>query len=220
MTARDRPYRHLHLHPHHHRAPARFPNPDCHLPRLLLQNLHLQPSWRPQMCQSLSRRVQNRPTPIAASTPENETYSLPPPPPWPPSPSEYPPGRNFKIIYDPITDKDRDGRMRALVERICVVDKYAAYPEPRINGKGKCKETIARYDGEVIEGEVAPVPKDLRKGSGFKRRPGREAFHEVKYEVRHSRIVGMGRILTWSHAYNKSMINIRRVHHRLRPYSS
>lgn len=112
--------------------------------------------------------------------------------------------------------------MRALVEKIRAVDKDGPTSlEPRINGKGKGKETITRYDGEVTEGEVAPVPKDPRKGSGFKRRPGREAFHEVKYEVRHSCIVvAMGRVLTWNHAYNKSMINTRRVHHRLRPYSS
>ena len=91
--------------------------------------------------------------------------------------------------------------------------------EPRINGKGKGKETITRYDGEVIEGEVAPVPKDPRKGSGLKRRPGREAFHEAKYEVRHSWTCVVWRVLTWDHAY-KSMINIRRVRHRLWPCSS
>ncbi|KAI9458532.1 hypothetical protein HD554DRAFT_2224707 [Boletus coccyginus] len=73
--------------------------------------------------------------------------------------------------------------MRALLEKIRAVDKDGlASLEPRINGKGKGKETITRYDGEAIEGEPAPVPKDPRKGSGFKRRPGREAFHEVKYE--------------------------------------
>lgn len=84
-----------------------------------------------------------------------------------------------------MTDKDRDGRLRALLEKIRLADKdRPPSSEPRINGKGKGKETITRYDGEVIEGEVAPVPKDPRKGSGFKRRPGRDAFHEAKYEVR------------------------------------
>ena len=82
-------------------------------------------------------------------------------------------------------DKDRDGRMRALLEKIRPLEKDGPAPlEPRINGKGKGKETITRY-GEAIEGEVAPVPMDPRKGSGFKKRPAREAFHEVKYEVRH-----------------------------------
>jgi hypothetical protein len=76
--------------------------------------------------------------------------------------------------------------MRALLEKIRAVDKEGpASSEARINGKGKGKETITRYDGEVIEGEAAPVPKDPRKGSGLKRRPGRDAFHEAKYEVRH-----------------------------------
>lgn len=77
--------------------------------------------------------------------------------------------------------------MRALLEKIRLVHKDgSASSEPRINGKGKGKETITRYDGVVIEGEIAPVPKDPRKGSGFNRRPGREALYEVKYEVRHS----------------------------------
>ena len=76
--------------------------------------------------------------------------------------------------------------MRALLEKIRSVDKDRPPSlEPRINGKGKGKETVTRYGGEVIEGEVVPVPRDPRKGSGFKRRPGRDAFYEVKYEVRH-----------------------------------
>ena len=94
--------------------------------------------------------------------------------------------------------------MRALLEKIRAVDKDGpASLEPRINGKGKGKEMITRYDGEVIEGEAAPVPKDPRKGSGFKRRPGREAFHEVKYEVRHSWSCVVWCVLTWDHAHEK-----------------
>ncbi|KAI6132920.1 hypothetical protein EV401DRAFT_1848992 [Pisolithus croceorrhizus] len=70
--------------------------------------------------------------------------------------------------------------MRALLEKIRISHKDGS--EPRITGKGKGKEIITRFDGEVIEGEPEPVPKDPRRVSGFRRRPGREAFHEVKYE--------------------------------------
>ncbi|KAI6041519.1 hypothetical protein EDC04DRAFT_2565521 [Pisolithus marmoratus] len=70
--------------------------------------------------------------------------------------------------------------MRALLEKIRVSQKDGS--ESRVTGKGKGKEIITRFDGEVIEGEPEPVPKDPRKVPGFRRRPGREAFHEVKYE--------------------------------------
>ncbi|KAH7882975.1 hypothetical protein F5I97DRAFT_1815193 [Phlebopus sp. FC_14] len=70
--------------------------------------------------------------------------------------------------------------MRSLLEKIRAAQKDGS--ELRITGKGKGKETITRYDGEVIEGELEPIPKDPRKVPGFKRRYGREAFHEIKYE--------------------------------------
>lgn len=70
--------------------------------------------------------------------------------------------------------------MRVLLEKIRTSHKDGS--EPRVTGKGKGKEMITRFDGEVIEGEPEPVPKDPRKSPSFRRRPGREAFHEVKYE--------------------------------------
>ncbi|KIK99556.1 hypothetical protein PAXRUDRAFT_497522 [Paxillus rubicundulus Ve08.2h10] len=133
-------------------------------------------------------RTSHTPQPTASSSkrlppPSPKTYSLPPLPPWPPSPSEYPQGYNFKVIYDPITDKDRDGRMRSLLEKIRLAEKdRSGSSEPRITGKGKGKETITRYDGDVIDGEAEPAPKDPRRLTGFKRRPGREGFYEAKYE--------------------------------------
>lgn len=54
--------------------------------------------------------------------------------------------------------------------------------EPRIKGKGKGKETLTRYNGEVIEGEPEPTTTDPRKAPGFKKRPHRDAFHEIRYE--------------------------------------
>ncbi|KAF9224815.1 hypothetical protein BS17DRAFT_701726 [Gyrodon lividus] len=74
--------------------------------------------------------------------------------------------------------------MRSLLEKIRLAekDRSGSSSESRITGKGKGKETLTRYDGEVIEGEAEPVPKDPRRAPGLKKRPGREAFHEVKYE--------------------------------------
>ena len=55
-------------------------------------------------------------------------------------------------------------------------------------GKGKGKEMLTRYNGEVIEGEPESVPSDPRKAK-VKRlpplRPPRTELVEVKYEVRH-----------------------------------
>ncbi|KAG6331507.1 hypothetical protein ID866_7581 [Astraeus odoratus] len=136
-------------------------------------------SPRPSRTQQVQPVASTSKPPASASAPPR-VYSLPPLPSWPPPRSEYPVGRNFKIIYDPVVDKDRDGRMRVLLEKIRASYKEGA--EPRITGKGKGKEVITRFDGEVIEGECEPEPKDPRKAPGFRRRPGREAFHEVKYE--------------------------------------
>ncbi|KAG1888342.1 hypothetical protein F4604DRAFT_2032796 [Suillus subluteus] len=125
--------------------------------------------------------------PVASSSsssskpPPPEFYSLPPPPPWPPSRSEYPAGSNFRIIYDPAIDKDRDGRFRALIEKIRAI-QVDGTDEPRIKGKGKGKETLTRYNGEVIEGEPEPTTTDPRKAPGFKKRPHRDTFHEIRYE--------------------------------------
>lgn len=91
-------------------------------------------------------------------------------------------GKNFKVIYDPAIDKDRDGRFRVLTEKIRAT-QVGGSDEPRIKGKGKGKETVTRYDGEVIEGEPEPTPADPRKAPGYKRRPHREVFHEARYEV-------------------------------------
>ena len=90
----------------------------------------------------------------------------------------------MKVLYDPVTDKDRDGRYRALIETIRAIPGQ----EDRIKGKGKGKEILMRYDGQVVGGEPEPVVRDPRRVSGFKKpmslRPGRGEYHEVKYEVR------------------------------------
>ncbi|KAG1765641.1 hypothetical protein EDD22DRAFT_978683 [Suillus occidentalis] len=121
--------------------------------------------------------------PVASSSkpPPPKFYSLPPPPPWPPCRSEYPAGKDFRVIYDPAIDKDRDGRFRALIEKIRAT-QVDGTDEPRIKGKGKGKETLSRYNGEVIEGEPELTITDPRKAPGFKKRPHRDAFHEIRYE--------------------------------------
>ncbi|KIK41867.1 hypothetical protein CY34DRAFT_805567 [Suillus luteus UH-Slu-Lm8-n1] len=121
--------------------------------------------------------------PVASSSkpPPPKFYSLPPPPPWPPCRSEYPVGKDFRVIYDPAIDKDRDGRFRALIEKIRAT-QVDGTDEPRIKGKGKGKETLSRYNGEVIEGEPELTITDPRKAPGFKKRPHRDAFHEIRYE--------------------------------------
>jgi hypothetical protein len=60
--------------------------------------------------------------------------------------------------------------------------------DPRIKGKGKGKEILYRYEGEVVDGEPDIFIRDPRKAYGFKapksQRPARNDFHELKYEVR------------------------------------
>jgi hypothetical protein len=60
--------------------------------------------------------------------------------------------------------------------------------EDRIKGKGKGKEILMRYDGQVVQGEPEPQVRDPRRVSGFKKpvslRPGRVDLYEVKYEVK------------------------------------
>ncbi|KAK7683867.1 hypothetical protein QCA50_013245 [Cerrena zonata] len=124
----------------------------------------------------------SRPPPSPPRPPEPpKLYSLPPLPPWPPEPEAYPPGKNFKVLFDPLVDKDRDGKWKALIE---LVRASPVAPE-RLKGKGKGKEMFSRYNGEVIEGESEPIPSDPRKAK-VKRlppfRPARTELVEVKYE--------------------------------------
>ena len=112
-------------------------------------------------------------------------YSLPSPPPWPTGRSEFSQGdRTYKILFDASIEKDRDGRFRQLIEKIQQLDPNA---EHRIKGKGKGKEVLYRYEGEVAEGELMPPVRDPRKVPGIRRpqllRPGRGELHVIKYEV-------------------------------------
>lgn len=99
-------------------------------------------------------------------------------------------------------DKDRDGRYRALLEKVRVAPSSSG-TDPRIKGKGKGKETLFRYDGEVVEGEPEIIVQDPRKVNGAKplksQRPSRNEFHELKYEVisflRNNRLVLILRIV-------------------------
>jgi hypothetical protein len=123
----------------------------------------------------------------ASPPPPPKTYSLPPLPSWPPERSEYPSGKNFKVLYDPALDKDRDGRLKSLLEKVRAAPSSSAAIDPRIKGKGKGKEILYRYNGEVVEGEPDIFLRDPRKAYGFKspksQKSARNDFHEVKYEV-------------------------------------
>ena len=65
--------------------------------------------------------------------------------------------------------------------------REAGAAETRIKTKGG-KETLLRFDGEVVQGEPEVVLVDPRMVGGFKRttslRPSRTELYEVKYEVR------------------------------------
>lgn len=84
-------------------------------------------------------------------------------------------------------DKDRDGRLKMLLEKVRAAPSTSSQADPRIKGKGKGKETLFRYNGEVAEGEPETHVQDPRKMPGFRPlkslRPARTEFHEVKYEV-------------------------------------
>ncbi|KAI0943146.1 hypothetical protein AcV7_002374 [Taiwanofungus camphoratus] len=142
-----------------------------------------EPSLHPPPLPSSSK---DRPPPPPTRPPSPpKTYSLPPPPPWPPAPSEYPPGKNYKVLFDHVVDRDRDGQIRALCEKLRELGADQG-EEPRVKGKGKGKEVLLRYNGEVIEGEHPAVLRDPRKEGRARKlsslRPQRTEFMEVKYE--------------------------------------
>ena len=67
----------------------------------------------------------------------------------------------------------------------------------RVKGKGKGKELLLRYDGEVIDGEHPAVVRDPRKEDKVKKllslRPQRAEFVPITYEVRHMHVVAIER---------------------------
>ena len=91
------------------------------------------------------------------------------------------------MLFDYAIDKDREGQYRALAEKLREKGMDQG-EEPRVKGKGKGKEIILRYDGEVIDGEHEAVVRDPRKETKVKRlptqRPLRTEVYQCKYEVR------------------------------------
>ena len=98
---------------------------------------------------------------------------------------EYPSDKNFKVLFDSAVDNDRDLKFALLIDKV----REAGAAGTRIKTEGG-KETLLRFEGEVVPGEPEVVPADPRKAGGFKRqvnlRPFRTEFYEVKYEVRDS----------------------------------
>ena len=91
------------------------------------------------------------------------------------------------MLFDYAIDKDREGQYRALAEKLREKGMDQG-EEPRVKGKGKGKEIILRYNGEVIDGEHEAVIRDPRKETKVKRlpsmRPVRTELVQCKYEVR------------------------------------
>lgn len=77
--------------------------------------------------------------------------------------------------------------MKALLEKVRAAPSSSSLSDVRVKGKGKGKESLYRYDGEVVEGEPETYIGDPRKSTGFKPgkslRPARNEFYELKYEV-------------------------------------
>ncbi|KAK0451937.1 hypothetical protein EV421DRAFT_1073669 [Armillaria borealis] len=154
-------------------------------------------------------------------------YGLPPLPDWPPLKSDYPPVRSYKVLHDPSIHKlpfpsnandlvgySSDGPPAApgassstaltppyFQHLISCMPEYvsASVFQDRVKGKGKGKEIVYRYEGEVLNrGEWIPVPghgdlwirepeipekpPDPRLNSNVKRRPPREELGYVTYE--------------------------------------
>ena len=90
-------------------------------------------------------------------------------------------------MFDYTVDKDREGQYRALAEKLREKGLDQG-EEPRVRGKGKGKEIVLRYNGEVIEGEHEAVIRDPRKETKLKKmpthRPFRTEVYQCKYEVR------------------------------------
>ncbi|PPQ92507.1 hypothetical protein CVT25_010340 [Psilocybe cyanescens] len=170
------------------------------------------PSWR----SSSHSREPQRYRPPEPESPKKQVYSLPPIPAWPAPRSEYPQGlRTYKMLYDPAVDSaiatassssSHSGPVyppyksasyyRALIEH---VRKHTADQEPdqepRIRGKGKGKETLSRFEGEVVGSvesdetgvkEEEIVVRDPRLDKSIRRpnvlKPPRYEFIEVRYE--------------------------------------
>lgn len=124
-------------------------------------------------------------------------YSLRPPPAWPPA--DFASGRNFKVLYDSAVDKDKDGKLKGLMELVRAShpvdeadgpdhspakDQEKERKTERIKSKGKGRsELLMRFNGETVAGEPDTISRDPRKASGFKRSKARGEFHILKYEV-------------------------------------
>ena len=152
-----------------------------------------------------------------------------PPPSWPPSEEEY--GNEFKtfrVLFDPVVDRDREGKWRGLIERIRTnapsgQGKNEDGGLERIKGKGKGKEILIRFEGKVGESEAEPCAVDLRKGEKVDGKEGdgmslglnggvngvrakrfsskslRTEFVEVKYEVRLLHLLISGTVADHTH---------------------
>ncbi|KLO12494.1 hypothetical protein SCHPADRAFT_853807 [Schizopora paradoxa] len=129
-------------------------------------------------------------------------YSLKPAPEFPPPRSEYPPGIDFKVVFDPALEKDKEGKYKRIIDLVRVAASASSNESSgsastskgyKLSDRLKQKSSrdgdtfvLYRFGGEVVDGEPVPVPKDPRKESGFsssnvKRGRMRSEFHTVSY---------------------------------------
>jgi hypothetical protein len=88
--------------------------------------------------------------------------------------------------YSIATERSQRPKFEYLFEKAKAKDEAEqAGSEARLKGKGKNKEILFRYAGEVLEGEPELVVSDPRKAKDVKKRqkPVREQLHELRYEV-------------------------------------
>lgn len=144
--------------------------------------------------------------PPGSSRPEWR-YSLKPPPSWPPPRSEFPSGTDFRVLFDPALDKDKDGKAKHVINLVrSAMSSSSSGSEAssssntadyklsdRLKQKGRDSEvfTLYRFAGETVEGEPKPEAKDPRKDGGMKRTKMRSEFHTISYAVRHGLLVGV-----------------------------
>ncbi|KAF4603217.1 histone methyltransferase set1 [Pleurotus pulmonarius] len=118
-----------------------------------------------------------QPTPPRSPSPQ--LYSLPPPLPWPPAKSELPPHRSFKVLFDPAVD-EHPSRYRGIIDNI----RKNAPPkvvQERIKSKGKGKDILTRFEGEIFQREVEEVKMDVDGEEPDRSKEGSDVEEKVEF---------------------------------------
>ncbi|KAJ7594183.1 hypothetical protein C8J56DRAFT_926134 [Mycena floridula] len=121
------------------------------------------PSPPPELPSVIEPIVPRAPSPVAGPSKSQspKPAQFLPAPSWPPPPSAYSASKSFKVIYDPAFEKQlkdvsftgsrKKEEYYATLMDFIRVRCSAAVAQDRIKGKGKGKESVYRYEGEVLE---------------------------------------------------------------------